>query len=76
MDPGRTDLQTFLTPVRTGDDVIVNLIEVCAFCEAHNVIRLAMFFSPETSPAFQRWVSITRKKQVPPGTKETRGTQR
>jgi hypothetical protein len=42
MDPGRTDLQTFLTPVRTGNDVMINLIEVCAFCEAHNMMVFAM----------------------------------
>ena len=42
MDPGRTDLQTVLAPVRAGDYVIVNLIEMCAFREAHNMIRFAM----------------------------------
>jgi hypothetical protein len=42
VDPGRTDLQTFLTPVRAGNDISVNLIEVRAFFEAHNVILFAM----------------------------------
>ena len=42
VDPGRTDLQTFLTPVRARDYVIVNLIEVCAFREAHNVMVFVM----------------------------------
>ena len=40
VDPGRTDLQTFLTSVRAGNDVGINLIEVPAFFGAHNVIVL------------------------------------
>lgn len=30
MDPGRTDLQTLLTPIRAGNDVVSNLLQVGA----------------------------------------------
>jgi hypothetical protein len=36
VDPGRTDLQTFLAAIRAGNDVVVNLIQVRAGFGAHD----------------------------------------
>jgi hypothetical protein len=46
VDPGGTDLQTFFTPVRARNDVIVNLIEVAAVFGAHDCGSLAMELIP------------------------------
>jgi hypothetical protein len=39
---------------------------------AAKVPVFSALFPPDNSPAFKSWVSIARKKQVPPGTEETR----
>jgi hypothetical protein len=42
VDPGRTNLQTFLTPVRARNNVGIDLLKMRAFFEVHEVIVLAI----------------------------------
>ena len=46
VDPGRTDLQTFLAPVGAGNYVFVDLIEVGASFGAHDLYLSAMVAIP------------------------------